>query len=306
MIVWLLNKLFATGDVYEDISEELPYEIGDRVGGGTFGSVYVASNGNKKVAAKVLEKRVVIDEDRNIVLPRRSASLREEVAISQELGGRHHCVAYMGYHETPDRLYVYYELITGGTLADRLETAHFHARRWAAQLLDAVAWCHTNGISHRDIKPENILMTRVEQGGNRGWRKLNKDDEPECDVRLCDWGSARRRGASVNEAEITGFWSAPEVLSGRCADDAAADNWSAGLVVLAMAAGRPSEADVRELHRGGLAGAEHFRARVLKVQPLTHDARAREVVAELLDPDPATRLAAGAALEFEFVRGFVA
>ncbi len=254
----------------------------------------------------MLEKRVIIDEDRNIQLPRRASSLREEVAISQELGGRHHCVGYEGYRETPDRLYVYYELITGGTLADRLETAHFHARRWAAQLLDAVAWCHTNGISHRDVKPENILMTRVENGGNRGWRKLNKDDEHECDVRLCDWGSARRRGASANEAEITGFWSAPEVLSGRCADDAAADNWSAGLVVLAMAAGRPSEADVRELHRGGLAGAEHFRARVLKVQPLTHDARAREVVSGLLDPDPATRLAAGAALDFEFVRGFAA
>ena len=45
---------------------------------------------------------------------------------------------------------------------------------------------------------------------------------------------------------------------------------------------------------------------VLKVPPLTHDARAREVVAELLDPDPAARLAAGAALDFEFVRGFVA
>ena len=34
MIVWLLNKLFATGDVREDISEDLPYEIGERVGGG--------------------------------------------------------------------------------------------------------------------------------------------------------------------------------------------------------------------------------------------------------------------------------
>ena len=192
----------------------------------------------------------------------------------------------MGYHETPERLYVYYELITGGTLADRLETAHFYARRWAAQLLDAVAWCHTKGISHRDIKPENILMTRGETGGNRGWRKLHKDDEAECDVRLCDWGSARRRGASVNEAEITGFWSAPEVLSGRCSDDMSADNWSAGLVVLAMAAGRPSEADVRELHRGGLAGAEHFRSRVLKVQPLTHDARARVVRERLHLQDP--------------------
>ena len=306
MIVWLLDKLFATGDVYEAVSEELPYEIGERVGGGTFGSVYVASNGNKKVAAKVLEKRVVIDEDRNIQLPRRASSLREEVAISRELGGRHHCVGYEGYAETPERLYIYYELIQGGTLADRLETAHFHARRWAFQLLDAVAWCHSQNISHRDLKPENVLMTRGETGGNRGWRKLHKDDEADCDVRLCDWGSARRRGASANEAEITGFWSAPEVLAGRCSDDMSADNWSAGLVVLAMAAGRPSEADVRELHRGGLAGAEHFRARVLKAPPLTHDARAREVVAALLEPDPAARLAAGAALDFEFVRGFVA
>ena len=306
MIVWLLDKLFATGDVYEDVSEDLPYEIGERVGGGTFGSVYVASNGKKKVAAKVLLKRVIIDEERNIQLPRRASSLREEVAISQELGGRHHCVGYEGYHETPDRLYVYYELITGGTLADRLETAHFHARRWAFQLLDAVAWCHAHDISHRDLKPENILMTRGEQGGNRGWRKLNKDQEEECDVRLCDWGSARRRGCVERGSEITGFWSAPEVLAGRCSDDMSADDWSAGLVVLAMAAGRPSEADVRELHRGGLAGAERFRARVLKVPPLTHDARAREVVAELLDPDPAARLAAGAALDFEFVRGFAA
>ena len=70
MILWLLNKLFATGDVYEAVSEELPYEMGERVGGGTFGSVYVASSENKKVAAKVLLKRVIIDDDRNILLPR--------------------------------------------------------------------------------------------------------------------------------------------------------------------------------------------------------------------------------------------
>ncbi len=42
MIVWLLNKLFGTGDVYEDVSEDLPNEIGDRVGGGTFGSVHAS------------------------------------------------------------------------------------------------------------------------------------------------------------------------------------------------------------------------------------------------------------------------
>ena len=44
---------------------------------------------------------------------------------------------------------------------------------------------------------------------------------------------------------------------------------------------------------------------VVVAAPHVHDG-AREVVAELLDPDPAARLAAGAALDFEFVRGFVA
>ena len=55
MIVWLLNKLFATGDG-EDVSEDLPYEIGERVGGGVRGRARV-KRGEKKVAAKVLEAR---------------------------------------------------------------------------------------------------------------------------------------------------------------------------------------------------------------------------------------------------------
>ena len=97
---------------------------------------------------------------------------------------------------------------------------------------------------------------------------------------------------------------APEVLAGRCDDFFVADDWSAGLVVLAMCCGQPSETDVRELHRGGLAGAEHFRAAVLKVQPLTHDVRVRALVARLLEPDPATRLSAEGALECEFVKGY--
>jgi serine/threonine protein kinase len=27
------------------------------------------------------------------------------------------------------------------------------------QIIDAVSYCHSNGIYHRDLKPENILVT---------------------------------------------------------------------------------------------------------------------------------------------------
>ena len=301
MLTWLLNRLLATGDVFENIVGEdaLPFAIGERLGSGTFGRVHIATHSDETVAAKVLPKHVAI-HDMNVLLPRSAAALREEVAIAKQLGGQHHCIMYMNVAETPDALYVYYELVPGGTLADRLQTAHREARRWAAQLLDAVAWCHENGIAHNDIKPENVLLTRA---GPRSTATPNRVPETGADVRLCDWVLARR-SSSETSAEITGFWSAPEILAGRCDDFFVADDWSAGLVVLAMCCGQPSETDVRELHRGGLAGAELFRAAVLKVQPLTHDVRVRALVARLLEPDPATRLSAEEALECEFVKGY--
>jgi len=54
------------------------------------------------------------------------------------------------------------ELMTGGELFDMiLEKEQFdenEAREAIKIMIDALSYCHQNGILHRDIKPENLLI----------------------------------------------------------------------------------------------------------------------------------------------------
>jgi serine/threonine protein kinase len=65
---------------------------------------------------------------------------------------------------TADKGYVVMEFVAGGELFDRVAAQGALPRgalaRLAAQLADALAYCHAAGIVHRDLKPENVLLTR--------------------------------------------------------------------------------------------------------------------------------------------------
>jgi len=58
------------------------------------------------------------------------------------------------------------ELCKGGKLFDRIKLRGQYAERHAAlvlaTLVEALIYCHSNGIVHRDIKPENILLMKKE------------------------------------------------------------------------------------------------------------------------------------------------
>ena len=66
------------------------------------------------------------------------------------------------------------ELVSGGTLADRLGT-RIDIHETVALLkpiADALDYAHANGVLHRDIKPSNILLHRDGTPGARptsGW-----------------------------------------------------------------------------------------------------------------------------------------
>jgi serine/threonine-protein kinase SRK2 len=97
--------------------------------------------------------------------------------------------------------------------------------RWLfQQLILALEYCHSSGVSNRDIKLENILLDK----SNRG-----RPDWPI--LKICDWGYARAGHTSEASSKVgTLSYMAPEVLTGDSYSTKRADIWSCGVVLYAM------------------------------------------------------------------------
>lgn len=123
-------------------------------------------------------------------------------------------VKYLRY----DNGTIYQEYIDGETLRalidghdPRLASSAF-VREVSRQLLEALAYLHSNGILHLDIKPENIMLTRVGQT-----------------VKIIDLGAC----LSAMHDTTPGFtpaYRAPEGMTGKSAVPAT-DIFQAGLVI---------------------------------------------------------------------------
>jgi len=58
--------------------------------------------------------------------------------------------------------YLVMNFVTGESLAERIEREgpqpEAQVLVWAGQLLDALAYCHAQGVLHRDVKPQNVII----------------------------------------------------------------------------------------------------------------------------------------------------
>lgn len=101
-----------------------------------------------------------------------------------------------------------------------------HQARWLfQQLILAVDYCHSAGVSNRDIKLDNILLDKSSRG---------RPDWPI--VKLADWGQSFARAGAASEACSkvgTLAYMAPEVLAHRSYNPKRADIWSCGVVLYA-------------------------------------------------------------------------
>ena len=200
------------------------YELGDILGVGTVGTIYLATEKatGRTVALKKLHPRV----SQNTLI---RARFKREMTILERL--RHpNIVAYLGGGSVDDDQSLFYamEVVSGGTVDDLLCSGG--PLHWPAvveitrQVCSALQCAHNIGIVHRDLKPSNLFLT------------------PEGEVKLGDFGIARDLTAGdLTSAGITvgtHAYMAPEQITGDQSVSGKADLYALGCCMFEMLTGR--------------------------------------------------------------------
>ncbi|KAI2791255.1 Serine/threonine-protein kinase SSK22 [Penicillium oxalicum] len=233
----------------------LRWQQGQFIGGGTFGSVYVAINLDSNYLMAVKEIRL---QDPQLI-PKIAQQIRDEMGVLEVLD-HPNIVSYHGIEVHRDKVYIFMEYCSGGSLASLLEHGRIEDETvimvYALQLLEGLAYLHQAGIVHRDIKPENILLDHngiikyVDFGAAkiiaRTGRTVAPVDGPSGGMLAKDNQMtnqmASQRGKNQKTTTGTPMYMSPEVIRGDTSDlvnrQGAVDIWSLGCVILEMATGR--------------------------------------------------------------------
>jgi len=243
------------------------YEVGRTIGEGTFAKVKFARNSEtgESVAIKVMAKTTIL-QHRMVEQIKREISIMK-IVRNPNIVRLHEVLA------SQTRIYIILEFVMGGELYDKIvqqgKLSENESRRYFQQLIDAVDHCHRKGVYHRDLKPENLLLDAY---GN---------------LKVSDFGlsALTKQGADLLHTTCgTPNYVAPEVLSNRGYDGAAADVWSCGVILYVLMAGYLpfEEADLPTLYRR--INAAEF------VCPFWFSADTKSFIQKILDPNPKTRV----------------
>ncbi len=181
------------------------------LGSGGSGTVWLARDENSglEVALKIIAKE-----------GRAGPRAEREAEAATRL--RHpHCLRAYGLESDDKHLYIPYEYVPGSTLRQVIRAGELKdegAVEAAAQILEALAFAHAQGIVHRDVKPSNVLVVEGES----------------LSVRLFDFGLAQLADAdtltAVGDVPGTLAYISPERLHGETAGPPA-DVWAVGVLL---------------------------------------------------------------------------
>ncbi|KAJ0659127.1 putative protein kinase CAMK-CAMKL-CHK1 family [Helianthus annuus] len=245
------------------------YQLGKTLGIGTLGKVKIAKHTEtgETVAIKIYNKRKAVNLDM-------LQQIKMEIATMKLL--KHpNVVRLYEVIGTPSDIYVILEYLRGGNLSDKIvehgRMNEDEARYYFQQLINAVDYCHSRGIYHRDLKPKNLLL---DASGNLKvtdfvWSALAQQVEAD--------GLLHTKCGTTNYA-------APEVLSDKGYDGAAADLWSCGVILFELLAGYMPFDDSNRMNLLGRIKAAEFTC------PSWLSLDTKRLIHRLLDPDRSTRI----------------
>ncbi|CAJ1951409.1 unnamed protein product [Sphenostylis stenocarpa] len=243
------------------------YEMGRVLGQGNFAKVYHGRNlaTNENVAIKVIKKEKLKKE-------RLVKQIKREVSVMKLV--RHpHIVELKEVMATKGKIFLVMEYVRGGELFTKVNKGKLSedlARKYFQQLISAVDYCHSRGVTHRDLKPENLLLDQNE------------------DLKVSDFGLSalpeqRRADGMLVTPCGTPAYVAPEVLKKKGYDGSKADIWSCGVILYALLCGYlPFQGEnVMRIYR------KAFRAQYELPEWISPEAE--NLISNLLVADPAKR-----------------
>lgn len=197
-------------------------ELGEKIGGGSFGQVCVARYEGKKVVVKSS-------------IPSKSGSykfLRSEKIILCDLADCENIINCLGDAHSIDKdgkvvYHLVLQYVDGGDINSYIDRRggklpEHEARHLAYLLTKGLAFIHSKGYVHCDIKPGNILVS------------LPSSLVPAC-IRIADFGLAKKVGRKSGPRGTKQYMS-PEAVNGQC--EPPMDVWGLGCVVLEMLTGK--------------------------------------------------------------------
>jgi serine/threonine protein kinase len=256
------------------------FVLGGEIGKGAYATVRAAHDkeNNKKVAIKVYDKF-------KLITPSRKKNAEREIRILTKLD-HPNIVRLFKTVENQKSLNLVLEYVSGCSLMTFLKKKHgkrvdeAEARKIFHQIMSALDYCHSQGITHRDIKMENILI------------------DPQNSIKIIDFGFST---CFPNDKKIKLFcgtpsYMAPEIVNKEECFGPPADIWAAGVVLYVLLTG------------GFPFRAAHSRELYYKIQkgsfgiPNSVSRDASALIQKMLSFDPIKRPSAKEVLESEWMK----
>ncbi|KAM8967365.1 SNF-related serine/threonine-protein kinase [Pelodytes ibericus] len=198
------------------------YDLDKTLGRGHFAVVKLARHvfTGEKVAVKVIDKTKLDSLA--------TGHLFQEVRC-MKLVQHPNIVRLYEVIDTQTKLYLILELGDGGDMYDYIMKheeglSEDLAKKYFAQIVHAISYCHKLHVVHRDLKPENVVF--FEKQGL---------------VKLTDFGFSNKfqPGKKLTTSCGSLAYSAPEILLGDEYDAPAVDIWSLGVILFMLVCGTP-------------------------------------------------------------------
>ncbi|XP_010533654.1 PREDICTED: mitogen-activated protein kinase kinase kinase YODA isoform X2 [Tarenaya hassleriana] len=258
------------------------WKKGRLLGRGSFGHVYLGFNSESGEMCAMKEVTLCPDDPKSKEC---AQQLGQEIALLSRL--RHpNIVQYYGSETIDDKLYIYLEFVSGGSIYKLLqEYGQFGEnaiRNYTHQILSGLAYLHGKKTVHRDIKGANILV------------------DPHGRVKLADFGMAKHITAQSGPLSFKGspYWMAPEVIKNSSGSNLAVDIWSLGCTVLEMATTKPPWSQ----YEGVPAMFKIGNSKELPDIPDHLSEEGKDFVRQCLQRNPANRPMATELLDHPFVK----